>query len=164
MQTITSNRRDFGTPELHKQHVVGQIENGDRRKISKVHSTCPIDFYYHQIIISPRQYDAANTLYRLWYYGAEKSAYVTVRNPTEPRGLANYESKVEMEEKYNAAMVAIKELPTRLIIYNVVCIGEWAKYIKISIGRDRRMKLLKEGLDALADHFKIPVDENGAGR
>lgn len=156
MQTTETTRRDFGTPELHKQHIVDQVENADRRKISIVRTTCPIDYYYHRNIITARQYDAANQLFRLWYFGAEKSPYVTVRNPTEPRGLADYESKIIMEEKYNDAMGAVGKLATRLIVFNVVCIGEWAKLVEIALGRNRRMVLLKEGLDLLANHFKIP--------
>ncbi len=154
MKNNTRTTTDYGTPELHKQHVINHVKTSDGRRVAIVRSTCPIDYYYHRSIITPQQYDAANILYRLWYYGAEKSSYVTVRDPREPSGEPNYEAKMELEQKYNNAM---KELPVmvRLIIYNVVCLGEWAKYIKASVGRDRRMVLLHKGLDQLAKHFRI---------
>jgi hypothetical protein len=44
----------------------------------------------------------------------------------------------------------------KLIVYNVVCLGEWAAYITAAIPKYKRMKKLRDGLDALAKHFRIP--------
>ncbi len=154
-QTIKKDSKDYGTPEFHKQQVVERVEIEPNHRVAFNRTTCPIEYYHNRGLIKSHQYDAANTLYSLWYYGAEKSGYVTVRDPRQPRGEPNYEAREQMEEKYNIAM---KELPvvTRLIVYNVVCIGEWAKYIDVAVGKKRRNTLLQDGLNRLAKHFKIP--------
>lgn len=159
--------RDNGTPEIHKQHIVEE-KNGR----AYVRSDVPIDYYLHRRLITLSQHEAAELLYFLWYHGAEKSSYVTVRDPRMPKGIPNHMRKEQLEQTYNKAMLSIKDVVTRLTVYNVVCIGEWLvglnkeallrghsdrkHYLKTAFGINRRMELLKDGLDQLQKHFRIP--------
>jgi hypothetical protein len=161
-------RADKGTPELRKQimhvssvalHVGHSAENVQRlQNLVQV----PLDYYASHDWISPRQYDAGDELHRLWYYGAEKSGYVLTRMVAKvPGGLRDFETKIILEQKYNAAKRAVRGLLKQLICYNVCCLGEWASYLGFKelgtpVRRMQKMDILRDGLDDLADHFKYP--------
>lgn len=148
---------DHGTPEMHRRHLIVYEETSEVRRRARVITTVPIELYYKRSRIDARQYDAANELYRLWYYGAEKSRYVTSRDPREPRGGGAGDGQMELERRYNSARRAIRGLKAALVVYNVVCIGEWLQDIKhVGVPERSRMDYLREGLDDLANHFKMP--------
>ena len=152
------HKTDQGTPELRKRHVVTFEETSDVRKRARVMSEVPIDFYLHNGKISVRQWDAANLLYGFWYYGAVRSSYVVSRDPRTPRVEPNVESRGQCQQKYRKAMNAISGKQTQLLIYDVVCLGEFLININhIGVEKNRRLERLKDGLDDLARHFKIPM-------
>lgn len=166
---------DLGTPELHQRHITAGEETNEVRRRTRVLSQVPIDYYLHQGWLSMQQWESAELLYFFWYYGAEKSGYVVSRDPRQPKGKADSMRREYLEQKYNEAVSEIGGLGAKLVVYNVVCLGEWARSdaelhaLKLSnkkhyldaldkkVGRNRRMKLLRQGLDDLARHFRIPA-------
>lgn len=163
-----SQQRDKGTPELEQHHIVEQI--GKQRF---VRTSVPIDYYLHKRYIKRHLWEAGELLFFYWYHGAEKSAYVTVRDPREPKGRGDSFRKEQMEQTYKAAMLAIRGVVPRLMVLNVVCYGEWLAHLNQdemikaashpapvalarAFGKNKRMQLLKDGLDDLAKHFRLP--------
>jgi hypothetical protein len=151
--------RDYGTIELRQQIIAANgalpiVQEGNDKHVRNM-TQFPIDYYYRQGFMDQRQWESAQRLYRLWYYGAEQSRYTLMRLVLPTGGeMAN---PAEAAEAYRAAMNAL--LPDKiayLIVYGVVCIGDWASYIQAAIPRYRRMSKLLDGLTALADHFHIP--------
>ena len=144
---------DYGTPELANHSVLEPGYNDENEPLKRNRVQVPIDYYEYRGLISPVQHRAGDEFYRLWFYGSQKSAHVITRLTDEPKGTPNFESHAILEEKYREACNAIRGLVPRLIAYNVCCIGEWATYINVSVGKNRRMDLLKSALDDLAKHF-----------
>src|ERR1700677_4687237 len=95
-QDVELKNRDSGTPELHERHIVEQV--GGKHY---VRTGVPIDYYLHRGRIKIHQWEAAELLYFYWYHGAEKSAYVTMRDPREPKGRADPMRKEQLEQSYN---------------------------------------------------------------
>lgn len=170
-QENETTKSDLGTDELRQHHIVVVTETSEVRRRAQVRTSVPIDYYLDRGWISQRQWDAANDLYTLWYYGAVKSQHSMSRMdaPLPKKGCyapAPYnptEKAIIMEKKYNDAIKSIPSLVTRLVVYNVVCMGEWAAYLEsmfnmqeAKIGKNRRLVVLREGLDAVAKHFRIP--------
>lgn len=167
-ETPPRDRRDYGTPELRLKIAeahhgrVPIVQEGNEKHVRN-YAQVPVDFYFRTGVIDRRQWEAAGKLYRLWYYGAQKSNYVMMnllridgKDPDADGGDVS-------AERYRDAMNALGETFTQLAVYNVVCIGEWAKYLA-GIPVRRRMNCLLNGLDRLADHFRIPKyqpDVNG---
>ena len=170
---IDNNRtRDEGTPELAQRHI---IEVVGKQRFNR--TGVPIDYYLHQRWIKLHLWEAAQKLYAYWYFGAEKCNYATVRDPREPRGNFDPYKREQMEESYKAALASINRTVPRLVVFNVVCMGEWlaglnkeamakymqnpTHYLNIAFGKNKRMALLIEGLEDLAKHFKLkPYDED----
>jgi hypothetical protein len=82
----------------------------------------------------------------------------------------------QLHQKYERAKKAIRGLPQALTCFNVVCIGEWASVLsprklkldtvtgevsetdlRVFYGRrEQKMAWLKEALDDIADHWRMP--------
>lgn len=166
---------DLGTPQIHQQHITVEQKTEEVSRRTRIMSQIPIDYYLHRGWITMQQWEAGDKFHAAWYFGAEKSLYVTTRYDTMPRGTWESESAEKMKKRYVEAVSSIRGLPAQLVVYNVVCLGEWARsdvelhrlkltnkkhYLEAldeKIGKNRRMKLLKQGLDDLARYFKIPA-------
>ena len=150
---------DHGTPEMNQRNITRKEVTSEMKQRTRVITSVPMDFYLDRGWVKLGHWDAAEQLYRFWYYGAEKSSYVLMRDPREPKGsYGNENGKMIMERKYNDCMRSIRKLSCWLMVYNVVCMGEWASdVIHVGVGKNARMERLKEGLKDIAQHLKIPV-------
>lgn len=123
----------------------------------------PPDCYIANRLITPRQYFAAQRLYRLWAGSKHQHHHVQVsyeeRNtrtgPIYLHGVV-VESRFLMSLEYCESMTAIRGEAERRVVYSVCCYGEFAKNL---VARSRRaaqrtgMELLRSGLDDLADFY-----------
>lgn len=146
---------DLGTPELRQHEIVSEEKTVKGKRRSRVETETPINYYKLRGWLTEKQERAGKEFYRIWYYGAEKLSYVQMRYCAEPEGGApDYESKMIMEQKYKAALKAMR-YNERQITHNVCCLGEWAKSVEVPgvMKRENKMTLLREALDGLAIHF-----------
>ncbi len=158
-QQPESRTRDYGTAELRQHHLVTYDETSEVKKRARVLTSAPCDYYLHRRNITQQQWEASEKLFFFWYHGAERSNYVTVRNPHEPSGgKGDPDSKIILEQKYNAAIKALPNAVIRLLVINVVCHGEYLATVNhLAIGKNARMEKLRDALDILAKHFGIPA-------
>ncbi len=159
---------DYGSPKFREKllaiNALREEETGlNNRKRLRAIVQVPLDYYALQGWISPRQYAAGKEFHLLWYYGAEKSGFAQMKY-TNQGGGGEREVNAILSDKYQRAKHAINGLVQALICYKVCCFGEWVLQIKPAdlndktVGKNRRMKLLKDALTNLADFFHLPLD------
>jgi hypothetical protein len=154
---------DFGTPELHRHAHIELTHTVEGHKRAYNSSQTPMDFYYKQGHLGQesytafQRYQAGNRFYALWYHGSSRLPMAQQRWDDIRTGTShsNFDSRIQAEQAYKEAKSVFKSSVTALIVYNVVCLGEWAKHLtNCGVSRDRRMEHLRDGLDDLVRHFK----------
>ena len=157
-----------------------RIEHGELHR-PRAHNVCqvPIEYYHKRGWLTARQLDAGIKFHELWYYGAVKIGLAQMKLTSLPGGRPNPDFLRVAADRYQKAKAAIRGLPQALVCYNVCCIGEWAsklwpKKVFFEEGqeitaddlrpfykdRDQKMEWLKQGLEDLAGHFRIPENKS----
>lgn len=152
--TDIKERRDDGTPEWRKRNSgnIQRVATGPGTSALKIREQVPIDRMVARGQINDEQYEAAEEFYRLWWFGAQKSHYATMRLDDTPRGQSSPESQYDIAFKYQKAQKAIRSVYHQLVILNIVCLQETPKYLNHNPAE--LMLRLREGLDDLALHFQ----------
>ncbi|HZZ81639.1 MAG TPA: hypothetical protein VFE62_24265 [Gemmataceae bacterium] len=115
----------------------------------------PLTLYEGRGIITLKERRAGEKLYRLWYYGCNRSPYVLMRYG-EVRGGSDADAVMLLSTEYYAAIQSIRGEEQRKIAYDVCCIGNKA-------GRGGILPL-REALQDLMDHFKKTASKQNESR
>lgn len=140
---------DFGTPEFQRKKQVRIGYASEHRKGARVKHASMLEFYYNSGHIDDTQYAGGYELAKVWRISG-KDARVTWNYNNTPGGKGDTEEKVhlvtEAYQEYRQAM-SIISYATRDVVIDVCCLDEPA--------RARRMPLLRQGLDELAEFFRV---------
>lgn len=159
VQKIELQDYDIGTAELHSKEVV-EVYGMQRKRRARILSS-PIDYYFARDFINKDQHNAGSQFYKLWYHGGGKPKYASMDLLRVP-GISDGDYSSSMREKYRAALEAFTSPVHRHIVYEVVCVGEYADSAMRRAIRDgiqgatnykKRMDHLRKGLDELVSHF-----------
>lgn len=132
------------TPERMKKGDVRELHGarGGREVRSTAH---PLNYYLGRDIITPPQWDAGTRLAELWELGYARSRFAQGKygDPTS-RGSHQAGYADECRDLYHRAAGAIRDVPTRKLVFEVCCDERYA---------GKRIDDLRRGLDALYRHF-----------
>lgn len=158
---------DIGTPELHQREITELYGDNKKRRVRVV--SRPLDYYYARGFIDRDSHSAGTQFCRLWSAGGGSPRYAAMDLMRVP-GNGDSEHVSIMREKYRSALNSFRIEVTRRIVFDVVCVGEYAdasmrraliESVTGATNYRKRMDHLREGLDDLVRHFSKKAMHRG---
>lgn len=116
----------------------------------------PLLYYLHTDVISPRQFDAGDRLYRAWRRSFAARVKTMRFGPPAPG--SELEVSCRLAREYLTAIGSIRAERERRVVYSVCCYGEFVKNLVASSQRTAQrygIPLLRSGLDDLVKHYGL---------
>lgn len=151
---------DVGTAELHKKEIV-EVYGQDKKRHARVLSS-PMNYYFARGFIDRDQHRAGSQFYKLWYGGGGRPR-LAMMNLERVDGSSDTDFPSEMRQRYRAALESFTRPIHRKLVFDVVCVGEYADAAMraamreaiegASDPRNKGLRTLRSGLDDLVTHF-----------
>lgn len=165
--------------EFHKNHgTYVETLTQENRKQSRNITQIPLDFYFNRKFISIDQKTAGEQLFEdFTNSGIVCRSRSLLKPPSDGVATAAMQAQAQSHQSYRRAMDSVHGKITQLLLFNVVCIGEWLKDVnhislpknetdylalptdvdikKVPIGD--RMSRFREGLSDLLRHYERTI-------
>ena len=147
--------KDLGQDRVDRV-IESRLSDGRLIKAARVINQTPLDRYLSRNQITKAQFDAGETLYRVWYAAGKTQRVCQNYNQKTGRGLHDSESRAKAEESLRKALIACGPIFASVSV--AVCVyGEPASDWATARGKrsDAGIEYLRDALDCLKRFFRL---------